>query len=141
MDVTVGGNFSIGGIAGGGYGAGLLTFSGAIDLGGAGGHSPSTVPVTLAGAVSNGGITKSGNQTRVALSAPIHYTVRTLFSAAPCNWAMAERWQSGRCRVRLRSGQTELFQFNRTNADTDFPNSFSERGSFERALAAGASSV
>ena len=128
-DITVGGNFAVGGVSG--YGAGLLTFSGAVDLGGTARTLTINSPVTIAGAVSNGGITKSGTNT-LTLSGANAYTGQNIIFSGTLQLGDGASSGSLANASAIAIGPNGIFQFNRTNSDTDFPNSFSGTGTIRK---------
>ncbi|HXI72373.1 MAG TPA: autotransporter-associated beta strand repeat-containing protein, partial [Verrucomicrobiae bacterium] len=129
--VTIGGNFSVGGVAA--YGSGLLTFSGAVDLGGATRTLTINSPVTLAGVVSNGGLTKNGTGTLTLTGANTYTGQNTLFAGTV---QLGDGSSSGSLAdaSAIAIGPNATFQFNRTNSDTDFPNNFSGTGTILKSV-------
>jgi len=131
--ITLGGNFSVGGVAG--YGAGLLTFSGAMNLGGVVRAITVNSPVTLAGVVSNGGLTKNGLGTLTLAGASTYTGQNTIFAGT---LQLGDGSSSGSLAdaSAIAIGPASTFHFNRTNSDTDFPNTFSGTGTVLKSVAA-----
>ena len=77
-NVTMGGDFTFGGVSG--YGTGLLTLSGMLDLGGATRLFTVNSPVAISGVVDNGGLSKNGSGT-LTLSTNNTYTGPTTIYA------------------------------------------------------------
>ena len=124
-NVTMGGDFTVGGVAG--YGAGLLTFSGSFNLGGAARTLTINSPVTLSGAVSNGGLAKSGPET-LTLAGVNTYTGQTVVYAGTLQLGDGAGSGSLDAATAIAIGPGGIFQFSRTNNLSSFANNLSGIG-------------
>ncbi len=118
-NVTMGGDFTFGGVSG--YGTGLLTLSGMLDLGGATRLFTINSPVTISGVVGNGGISKNGSGT-LTLSTSNSYTGPTTIYAGILQ--LGDGGGSGSVDVAstVAIGPNGVLQYNRTNNLGSFPN-------------------
>lgn len=118
-NVTMGGDFTFGGVSG--YGAGLLTLFGTLDLGGATRLFTINSPVTISGTVANGGLTKNGSGT-LSLTASNAYAGPTTIYAGILQLGDGGGSGSLDTRSTVAIGPNGALQYNRTSNLGSFSN-------------------
>ena len=118
-NITMGGDFTFGGVSG--YGAGLLTLFGTLDLGGATRLFTINSPVTISGTVANGGLTKNGSGT-LSLTASNAYAGPTTIYAGILQLGDGGGSGSLAAASTVAIGPNGALQFNRTNSLGSFSN-------------------